>query len=79
LTVVPQKYTIAYKFYTKLGLRVLALAYKTMQFETEITDFSKVDRSAVEKDLIFCGFYICDSPLKRDSAKHIKILKEAAY
>jgi cation-transporting ATPase 13A1 len=59
---------------------VLALAYKKMDFNEEMNvDFSKIERNVVENNLTFCGFYICDSPLKRDSAKHIKILKEAAY
>ena len=43
-------------------MRVLALAYKSIHGDTD-----NIQREQAEKDLIFCGFYICESPLKSDT------------
>ena len=67
-------YEKAYKYYTVKGYRVLTLAYKKLQVDL---DFEEVLREDVEKDLVFCGFFICESPLKRDTKLQIDLLKDA--
>ena len=60
-----------YEEYTLLGDRVIALAYKTIP---KYTNIENLDRHEAEKDLVFAGFYICESPLKPDSKHCIEIL-----
>lgn len=67
----PEYYDETYKFFTKKGYRVLALSYKTLNPDK---DYEDVEREELECDLIFCGFYICTSPLKNDTAEEIKKL-----
>lgn len=38
-----------------------------------------MDRTLIEKDLIFCGFYICESPLKPDTKQHIATLMASNF
>lgn len=58
----------------------MALAQRVMtEAELNGKNISELERTAVEKDLEFAGFFICDSPLKRDTARIINILKEADY
>jgi manganese-transporting P-type ATPase len=63
LSEVPANYDSSYLKYTKEGARVLALAYK---------------RDEAESDLTFCGFIISECPLKEDTFKVIEELK-ASY
>lgn len=64
LTNVPKGYEEAYKYYAKLGYRVLSLAFAKLDSTLSIND---VERSEVEKNLTFAGLFICDSPLKSDT------------
>lgn len=74
LATVPDKYELAYKHYSKLGYRVLSLAYGVLD---PTMNFSDVERSDIEKNLTFAGLFICDSPLKFDTKQYISILQEA--
>ena len=64
LTTVPPNYEQAYKHYSKLGYRVLSLAYGKLDSSL---NFQDVDRENIEKNLTFAGLCICDSPLKFDT------------
>lgn len=69
---VPENYDITYNNYAKQGFRILALGY---QDNEEFNINSK--REDVEKNLIFCGFVIVETPLKNDTIKQIKELVDA--
>lgn len=71
---IPEFYELTYNFYAKKGYRILALAYTD---NPEFTVSSK--REEVEKNLIFCGFVIVETPLKNDTNKYIQELKSAKY
>lgn len=76
LTTVPDRYEEAYKHYSRLGYRVLSLAYGKLENTVKLQD---IERNEIEKDLTFAGLFICDSPLKFDTLQYIKILQEAQY
>ena len=61
---VPENYEKTYKFFTKKGYRVLALAYKKLP---PGIDFESVEREELEVGLNFAGFFVCESPLKNDT------------
>ena len=54
----------------------MALGYKKIDSKT---DFDSLERKDIENNLIFTGFYICDSPLKFDTKKYIDMLREAEF
>jgi cation-transporting ATPase 13A1 len=62
--------------WAKKGYRLLALAYKDDN-NNELNSHSK--REDVEKDLIFCGFVIVETPLKKKTELYIKELVCAKY
>lgn len=66
----PKNYNEIFQSYTRQGYRVLALAYKPLVNE----NIDLIKRENIENDLIFAGFYICESPLKKDTLRYIKIL-----
>ncbi|XP_070766289.1 polyamine-transporting ATPase 13A2 [Enoplosus armatus] len=72
--------TMPPQFYSKLrnfsseGLRVLALAYKPLD---ENTDFRTIERGEVEKDMQFLGFLMMKNLVKPESAEVINILRLA--
>ena len=71
---VPHNYDECYMKWAKEGYRILALAYK----DNEKFDFN-TKREELEKDLIFCGFAIAESPLKPNVDKYISQLIKAKY
>ena len=71
---VPQNYDECYSKWVKKGYRVLALAYN----DNEKFDYN-TKRKELEKDLIFCGFLIAETPLKQNVDKYIKELIKAKY
>lgn len=74
---IPDSYDGFYQRQMRLGRRVLAIAYRNLG-NTDIShnDISKA-RSVLEKQLKFAGFLVFDSPLKADSTKVIKHLRQA--
>lgn len=72
----PANYDAVYKLFTRLGSRVLALAYKYLDASVNVT---KVDREDVELDLHFAGFIVFYCPLKPDAVKTIAMLNELSH
>jgi cation-transporting ATPase 13A1 len=73
-TEVPDNYDSCYNLYAKQGYRILALGY------ADNPDFNyNSRREDVEKNLIFAGFILVETPLKPDTLKNIKELNEAEY
>ncbi|KAH0571546.1 Cation-transporting ATPase [Spironucleus salmonicida] len=64
---VPQYYDKTVETYVKRGLRVLALAYREINYDNQ-------PRTEIEQNLIFLGLLICQTPLKLDTAAAIQTL-----
>ncbi|KIW00092.1 uncharacterized protein PV09_08278 [Verruconis gallopava] len=78
---VPPHYEQTFKYFTRNGARVLALAYRWLAKDNElgagkINDFKRED---IEKDLIFAGFLVLQTPLKDDAKKAIRMLNESSH
>ena len=71
---VPDKYDETYRKWAKEGYRILALAY----VDNDKFDYN-TKREELEKDLIFCGFAIVETPLKPSVSKYITELIKAKY
>eukprot|EP01135_Chromosphaera_perkinsii_P002778 Nk52_evm146s226 gene=Nk52_evmTU146s226 len=76
---VPFNYAATYKAFAREGSRVIALGYKPMAESYSSSELRDMDRSVVEKDLIFAGFLIVNCPLKSDSKKALKLLKNSSH
>jgi manganese-transporting P-type ATPase len=77
----PPKYEETFKFFTRNGARVLALAYKYLSTEGEIGQkrINDLKREEVETDLRFAGFLVLQTPLKEDAIKAIQMLNESSH
>lgn len=71
---IPEKYDYTFNLYAKKGYRILALAYKD---DDSLNMHSK--RDEVESNLIFCGFVIVETPLKKNTENYILELVNAKY
>ena len=71
---IPDSYDNCYNSYAKQGYRVLALGYNDSNAFNINTK-----RGELEKELIFCGFIVVETPLKHDTLKYITELKNAEY
>ena len=71
---VPINYDDCYLKWAKKGYRILALAYN----DNEKYDY-KTQREELEKNLIFSGFIIAETPLKYNVDKYITELIRAKY
>ncbi|KAJ5888551.1 ATPase P-type K/Mg/Cd/Cu/Zn/Na/Ca/Na/H-transporter [Penicillium taxi] len=77
----PPHYEETFKHFTRNGARVLALAYKFLSTETEISQ-SRVNnyvREEIESNLIFAGFLVLQCPLKDDAIKAVQMLNESSH
>ena len=70
----PENYDDCYLKWAKKGYIILALAYK----DNERFDYN-TKRVELEKNLIFCGFALLETPIKQNVDKYIKELKKAKY
>jgi cation-transporting ATPase 13A1 len=78
ITNVPEHYENTYKYYTRRGSRVLALAYKfiNIQGANKINDLL---REQAESELIFAGFLVFTCPLKPDAVETLKMLADSSH
>ncbi|KAF2722993.1 hypothetical protein K431DRAFT_283498 [Polychaeton citri CBS 116435] len=81
LTDVPPKYEETYKFFSRNGARVLALAFKYLSSSDELglNKINDLKREQVECDLHFAGFLILQCPLKNDAISAIRMLNESSH
>lgn len=81
LTVVPKDYEETYKYFTRKGSRVLALAYKQLTHDTELgaSKINDLKREKVESDLTFAGFLVLHCPLKDDAKQSVQMLNESSH
>ncbi|KAL2753141.1 hypothetical protein ACRALDRAFT_1045141 [Sodiomyces alcalophilus JCM 7366] len=81
LATVPADYEETYKFFTRRGSRVLALAYKQLSTDGEFSAsrINDLKREKVEADLTFAGFLILSCPLKEDAKQAVQMLNESSH
>lgn len=82
LVTIPDGYSETYRNYTRQGCRVLALAYRPLEAnESNDNDpaFNHLDRVKAEKDLIFAGFVIFASPMKKGTEDTIAMLLQSTH
>lgn len=77
----PPKYEETFKYFTRNGGRVLALAYKYLSTEAELKQnrINDLKREEVECDLHFAGFLVLQCPLKDDAIKAVRMLNESSH
>ncbi|KAH7324879.1 hypothetical protein B0I35DRAFT_348758 [Stachybotrys elegans] len=78
---VPADYEETFKYFTRKGSRVLALAYKQMTVESELgaSRINDLKREKVEADLTFAGFLVLHCPLKDDAKEAVQMLNESSH
>ncbi|CCX07594.1 Similar to Probable cation-transporting ATPase 1; acc. no. P39986 [Pyronema omphalodes CBS 100304] len=81
LTKVPEQYEETFKYFTRKGSRVLALAYKNMSTDGELSigKINDLEREQVESGLTFAGFLVLSCPLKPDAKKAVRMLNESSH
>lgn len=78
---VPPKYEETFKYFSRNGGRVLALAYKWLSTGDEISQkkVNDLKREDVESELHFAGFLVLQCPLKDDAIKAVRMLNESSH
>lgn len=81
LVEVPANYEETFKYFTRRGARVLALAYKYLSSEGELstTKINALKREDVESKLQFAGFLVLQCPLKDDAKSTVRMLNESSH
>ncbi|KAF7554631.1 hypothetical protein G7Z17_g2814 [Cylindrodendrum hubeiense] len=81
LSVVPEDYEETYKYFTRKGSRVLALAYKQLTIDSELGSgkINDLKREKVESALTFAGFLVLHCPLKDDAKEAVQMLNESSH
>lgn len=81
LVKVPEDYEETYKYFTRKGSRVLALAYKQLTVDTELgaSKINDLKREKIECDLTFAGFLVLHCPLKEDAKEAVQMLNESSH
>ncbi|KAI0829581.1 hypothetical protein F5Y06DRAFT_210967 [Hypoxylon sp. FL0890] len=81
LVTVPKDYEETFKYFTRRGSRVLALAYKQLTHENELGSgkINDLKREQVEADLTFAGFLVLQCPLKEDAKQAVRMLNESSH
>lgn len=77
----PANYEETYKYFSRNGSRVLALAYRYLSTDTDIGQnrVNNLKREEVEEHLTFAGFLILQCPLKDDAIKAVQMLNESSH
>ncbi|ESZ93822.1 cation-transporting ATPase 4 [Sclerotinia borealis F-4128] len=81
LVKVPADYEETYKYFTRKGSRVLALAYKYLSTDSELGSgkINDLKREEVETQLHFAGFLVLHCPLKDDAKLAVQMLNESSH
>ncbi|GAB7359018.1 hypothetical protein MBLNU230_g5091t1 [Neophaeotheca triangularis] len=81
LVEVPPKYEETFKYFSRNGARVLALAYKYLSTQDDIGQnrINNLKREEVESHLHFAGFLVLQCPLKDDAVKAVRMLNESSH
>lgn len=78
---IPADYEETFKYFTRKGSRVLALAYKQLTVDSELGSgkINDLKREKVECDLTFAGFLVLHCPLKDDAKEAVQMLNESSH
>lgn len=76
---VPAEYEETYKYFTRAGSRVLALAYKYLPEDIALNKLNHLEREAVESNLHFAGFIVFHCPMKPDAIETIEMLNKSSH
>lgn len=78
---VPDDYEETYKYFTRKGSRVLALAYKQLTVDSELGagKVNDLKREKIESELTFAGFLVLHCPLKEDAKEAVQMLNESSH
>ncbi|KAL1870261.1 hypothetical protein VTK73DRAFT_2780 [Phialemonium thermophilum] len=81
LSSVPADYEETFKYFTRRGSRVLALAYKQLTTDGELSasKINDLKRETVESELTFAGFLVLQCPLKDDAKEAVQMLNESSH
>ena len=81
LVTVPADYEETYKYFTRRGSRVLALAFKQLTVDSELGThkINELKREKVEAGLTFAGFLVLQCPLKDDAKQSVQMLNESSH
>lgn len=81
LVSVPADYEETFKYFTRRGSRVLALAYKQLSTDDELgaKRINELKRENVEAGLTFAGFLVLHTPLKDDAKQAVQMLNESSH
>ncbi|KAI0131901.1 hypothetical protein BJ170DRAFT_611654 [Xylariales sp. AK1849] len=81
LVEVPRDYEETFKYFTRRGSRVLALAYKQLTTDSELGSgkINDLKREKVEAGLTFAGFLVLQCPLKDDAKQAVQMLNESSH
>lgn len=77
----PENYEETFKYFSRRGSRVLALGYKYLSHDNEISlkSVNNLVREDVESQLIFAGFLVLNCPLKDDAKKAVRMLNQSSH
>lgn len=77
----PDNYDETFKFFTRNGGRVLALAYRYLSTEGDWSQsrINSLKREDVETELHFAGFLVLQCPLKEDALTAVRMLNESSH
>lgn len=78
-TQIPENYVETYRHFTRKGSRVLALGYKMLENNLNMSQINDLARESVESDLVFAGFIVFTCPLKDDAIEALKELNESSH
>jgi len=76
---IPDSYDAVSRYHMSKGQRVLAMGYRKLGSKDSALAWKKRGRGAVECKLVFAGFIVLDCPLKPDSRKVIKELRNSGH
>ena len=81
LVQVPADYEETFKYFTRMGSRVLALAYKQLTTDNEMgsSRINDLKRENIEAGLTFAGFLVLHCPLKDDAKEAVRMLNESSH
>jgi len=81
LTRIPPNYEETFKYFTRNGGRVLALAYRYLATDNELGQhkINNLKREEVEAGLTFAGFLVLQCPLKEDAMSSVRMLNESSH
>mmetsp|Transcript_3189 Transcript_3189/g.9719 ORF Transcript_3189/g.9719 Transcript_3189/m.9719 type:complete len:1218 (+) Transcript_3189:107-3760(+) len=75
----PEYYDATAVGLARRGMRVLALAYKNLDASLTPSTLKNLPREEAERDLTFAGFVAFECPLRPDSRKNVKHLRNSSH